>query len=260
MPHEREALRQENGQCGLPARRLLLAWCRPLPVVARLVARLRAAHPALRSDAVLAQPRPRSGIRAGGAVDRHGAGLCRSHPRRGVRARVWPPTASAMCCRPADLRRARPRSGGWRCCRWRTAALPLGIADAAQPPHRRRGLPAQTGVAGAAGLRDQLPVLAAAGGDRGGAVAASIMPACSPGCPARMRLEIVPLVEPRSRVTMACWRHRGGRLSLAQQAALGCVATPAGGADGRPTGGADAADAVDAAVHHSSPLSGGSPT
>ena len=146
--------------------------------------------------------------------------------------------------------------------RWsEAAALPLGLLTPEM--HNRHIVDAAFAQAGVAvrPVFETNSVLALLLAVTEGAVAASIMPGVLAGQARRdAQLEIVPLVEPEVTVTMGLLVPQGGRLSLAQQAALGCVADAGWWRETVDLGGADAADAVDAAVHHSPPLSGGSPT
>lgn len=110
--------------------------------------------------------------------------------------------------------------------RWReAAALPLGLLTPEM--HNRHIVDAAFAQAGVAvrPVFETNSVLALLLAVTEGAVAASIMPGVLAGQARRdARLEIVPLVEPEVTVTMGLLAPQGGRLSLAQQAALGCVA------------------------------------
>ena len=263
MLHEREALRQELGQArAAPGGPLLLA-CVPtaLPVAARLVARLRAAHPALRPTLrSLSSPEIETGLEEL-SIDL-ALGYAERIEARGVRARV----AASSRERHVLLRRrdpsARGRARRVAPLRWReAAALPLGLLTPEM--HNRHIVDAAFAQAGVAvrPVFETNSVLALLLAVTEGAVAASIMPGVLAGQARRdAQLEIVPLVEPEVTVTMGLLVPQGGRLSLAQQAALGCVADAGWWRETVDLGGAETADAVDAAVHHSPALSGGSPT
>jgi DNA-binding transcriptional LysR family regulator len=255
MLHEREVLRQELGATRqAPVGPLTLA-CVPtaVPVAARLAARLRERHPALRPVLrSLSSPEIETGLEqlafdlALGYVDRV--------RERGVRADVVGEYHEGYVLL---RRRTGPAVG--------TAPVPLRWADAARldlcmltrEMHNRHVVDAAFARAGAqvqpvietnSVLTLLLAVLEGGGG------LCSVLPGALAALARQYpALETVPLVEPELVVAMGLLVPQGGRLSLAQQAAVALVQDAAwwrGVVDG----------SEDAAVRHSPAVSPRSPS
>lgn len=248
MLHEREALRQELGASVADPGGPLVIACVPtaVPVAARLAARLRERHPAIRPAVrSLSSAEIETGLAdlsfdlALGYVDRAQA--------RALKAQVL----ATYSERYVLLR----RRGSAPCApmRWADAAR-LDLCMLTREMHNRHIVDATFAQAGAAvqpviETNSVLTLMLAVLEGEGGGVC-SVMP----GVLAELArqypaLERVPLVAPDLRVAMGLLLPQGGRLSLAQQAAVALAAQ----ADWWRS----VVGPADVAPHHSDAVSGG---